>query len=91
MKKELKYKTPEEILNESRTIVLEDSLVCDGFIVSFYNEQDEELIDIIVNNNQLDYLIQFILDNNENISIYKKDLSNLIIPSRQKLYEDIYL
>ena len=60
-------------------------------VVSFYDENDINIIDITISNIQTGIIIDYVVENHENISVYQPNLSTLIVPSKKKLYEAIYL
>jgi hypothetical protein len=81
--------TPTEILQLTSEVVIDDS-DSDWFVLTF-NKDQEKLANILITPTQSSTIIEFILDNYDNISVYQSTKDNLILPSRQKLYEAIYL
>ncbi len=88
-------KTITEVL-QSSSIVLIDDTGLDMYggqhqVVSFYNDNDEKLADIIINIAQTGLLISQIIEKYDKVSVYQPDLSNLLVPSKQQLYKDLNL
>tara|TARA_R110000744_G_scaffold31763_1_gene74606 strand:+ start:36 stop:299 length:264 start_codon:yes stop_codon:yes gene_type:complete len=79
-------KTPAEILEESKFVFIEDYEI-ENFIVSFYDDEDEIIIDIVITPVQTAMIIKYITDNFLDVSVYQTTLSNLMLPSNKQLYE----
>ena len=78
-------KRPTEILKETSFVVIDDK--DKDYFVEFYNDNDELLRRIVVTPMQVGLLVEYIIQQHDNVSIYQPNLSNLIVPSKKQLYE----
>jgi len=84
---DMKNKTPSEILKETSVVVVDDIDLKEQYIiVSFYDDNDSEIITISIEPIHLSIIMNYILKNHDDISVYQIDLSNILIPSRKQLY-----
>tara|TARA_R110000796_G_scaffold159388_4_gene276207 strand:- start:729 stop:980 length:252 start_codon:yes stop_codon:yes gene_type:complete len=80
---------PAQILEETKFVVLEEDYNY-GHIVEFFNDEDVKILDILVTTKQVETIMTYIIDFHDEISVYHPNLSHIVIPSKQQLYEEIY-
>jgi len=85
-------KTPAEILKDTKTVIIEYEkriLSRKPFAASveFFNGNDEPIIGIRISALEVDIILNYIIKNHDEIMVYDTNLSNILIPSTQKLYE----
>jgi hypothetical protein len=87
---DMQNKTPADILKETKFVIVDDAV--QGFLVaSFYDDNDIEIISITIEPIHLQIILNYIIRNHEDISVYQENLSNIVIPSNKQLYEALYL
>lgn len=81
-------KEPLDILKESIKIVysFEESDKC---IMCFYDSEDTILSELVIPFVKFEQLVSYVIDNCPQITIYTID-NQIVIPSTQKLYENLY-
>ncbi len=96
MRKNLDDKTPTEILELTDHVLINSkSFLGQGEfnIVTFFDSNKDELVDIALTIPQTAAITDYIINNCKEVSVYEPSLNpnDIIIPSNQILYSDLFL
>lgn len=86
-------RTPAEILKDTKFVIVQYQSKIQSHryfcfaTVEFFNDNDEPIVIIKVSGLEVDVILNYIVKNHDEITVYDTNLSNILIPSTQKLYE----
>tara|TARA_Y100001937_G_scaffold124412_1_gene189090 strand:- start:715 stop:999 length:285 start_codon:yes stop_codon:yes gene_type:complete len=86
-------RTPAEILKDTKFVIVQYQSNITAYryfcfaTVEFFNDNDEPIVIIKVSGLEVDVILNYIIKNHDEITVYDTNLSNILIPSTQKLYE----
>ena len=87
-------KTPSEILKETKYIIIDDKKISYDYpynIISLFGHDDEKITDISITQLQTSIFVNYVIENHDDINVFQPSKDELIVPSTQQLYEDLYL
>lgn len=80
----------QKTFSETKYIIVTGKIQSD-YIVEFYDSQDNLIKNLTIDYIRVGMLINNVLEDYENITIYNSNLSQVMIPSNEKLYEELNL